>query len=733
MHKNRRSRPASAAARRGAAGTAAAAVACAPPPHTAWSPLWPLSPAGGFPALALEAVLGKLPGPTLSRIRLVNRAARDFVDGRAARARWLWDTDAALPALVSLAPRLRSLVSLSLRSPSGQPSSSPHVISGIGGMLPPDCAWLAAALERLAGGGAALRELRLGDIDVRARPGIHCHSDARALRRLGAAVSRLQGLTSLSVSVIGRWTAGTEALADAFGCLPRLARLSVHVSPSYGDHCKEPRWELLPQASLPQLEALALSGDAVALWLPALFEPQAAAALTRLRDLELDKTRHGGWRGQWDRCLPAAPWRAPWLSQLTRLALGLDEESLPFAAHALPPGSLPALRALEVHSREGHLSMGSLTMGTLRLGCFLGACCAAAPGALESLSLTGTGLLTARGAAVRLPALRALECVDIDFYETRRPLIPRRGPAPRPGGPERDWRALCVAPMPPLTRLVIEPANPVDCKPAAGAARTARRLPRLFAARWVTSLRELSIRGLDAAAPNGGLVMRCLGGLSKLTELTRLSLELKHASAPVIARAAAKGWADGWAPLLVDLELRLSGVADPAALHALLLLPLGRLERLSVHVRGGVAPLDMEAFSAAAAGALPRLTVLEFSAVADGPASSSGGAALSDDGGGGAEYEDDDEYEDGDECEDEDEYEDDECEDEGEYEEGEGEAAEEGGGAAWPGGEQDEEGTAGGEEEYEEEYEDEYEEGGGECEEDVHEKGEGVFMVEVGL
>ena len=560
------------------------------------SPLWPPSPR--FPALALELVRSKLPAPTLGIVRLVNRTARDeFVDGRATRVRRQWD-DAPLSALASAAPRLRSVASICTCSRSSHTT-----------MPPADCAALAEALERLPNGASSLRELRVGKIDFFVPPGKKRNGqrDSQCLVRLAAAVGRLPALELLEVGIDGNWNSGMTALVDALSRLGALSRLSIHAA-SWARPSTPPPKALLPLPSLRRLEALKLSGDAVVLWLPALLETTAAAAaLPRLRDLGIDCAGQGG--RPWLKHLPAVPWRAPWLSQLTRLTLWADEPGLACVARALSPGALPAVRSLKVFGRGNHLRRAELTT-------LLAACDAAA---LEALALSGASLPVARDAAAALPALRCFEVDRLDFDAIDEIASDDSDYDDDAYDRGAEWRAFCAAPLAPLTRLLVDVADHTDATTGAGA-RAARLLKPLLAACWArSSLRELSLRGLHEG-PAGGDALRALRGLSQLTALTKLSLELRLREAPAFEEARSKGWAKGWAPRLVEFEVALHDWGHAAAVDelgaALFSLPFSRqLKRFSVVVDcGAVTQKQLAALSAAAAKAAPQLCVLEFSA-----------------------------------------------------------------------------------------------------------------------
>ena len=523
-----------------------------------------------FPALALELVRSKLPTPTLAALRLVSRAVRDdFVDARCTRVRPLWD-DAPFEALVTAAPRLHSLTSLSAFS----------LNEACCTMQSADCAALASALERLPAGGAALRELRL--CPVVASRGMN---SARRLKRLAAAVGRLAGLRALSVAVMGGWNCGAAALVEAAGRLSALAHVSIALWSPGPLRLRPPRPQL---QSLRLLQTLSLAGRGAPRLLDSLLKAEVAAALTCLRSLRLNlASAHAA-------DLPPAPWRAPWLAQLTLLGLRGDAKALRRAARALGPCALPALRTLEV-GKEGD----SLLIGELRA---LLAACGAGAGA-------GAGADAPRGAAgvsERAPAGVALselqwlgaDCCGFEFGAGA-------------GAACRDFED---APRARLTRLaLIAEATATVSLGIAWAAG----LEKCFASDWAHSLRELSVHAALAEKMFcfvGTAAMRGLQGASALTALEKLAVSVPLFHSQAVEAAVACGWAAGWAPRLVEFELR-SDTACIETLLELLNLPFSRrLRRLAFATRAAVTPAELAAFSAACAARLPWLAALDFGA-----------------------------------------------------------------------------------------------------------------------
>ena len=529
----------------GSAGEGAAAAAAATSSEaaaSAVSDLWPLSPR--FPGPALQLVRSKMTALTLSALRLVNRSARaDFVDGFAARVwRHRWD-DPPLAAIVGAAPRLRSLASLSLRYLTGRA----------------ECLALADALERLPGGGAPLRALDLGEASGHAAGG---------LGRLAVAVGRLSGLTSFAADLQGRWNDGAAALVNAVGRLPVLAQLRLRLACHFeaGQSLQMP-----PLATLRRLEALELVDAAAVQWLPSMFAAENAAALTRLRDLSV------GMRSAACR-LPPAPWRAPWMSQLSQFAVWGHKGQMQFVSRALTPGTLPALRALDISTRNS-------CFGARLLRRFIAACDAAA---LQTLALDGVAGAAVRDVAASLPALRALELVDADFtcggltdsdddndggggggggaFALRRP------------GDDTEMVAFCAflaAPLAPLTRLTLRILDNA----------LAARLSAFFASGRASALREVALHSIgdagDPDAPSDTLELRSLRGLSALTALTKLAVQIPWLKEAALVTEARTKACRRWAPRLREFELE-TDMLSARTLQALLLLPFERIERLSV-------------------------------------------------------------------------------------------------------------------------------------------------------
>ena len=560
------------------------------------APLWPL--ALHFPALAAEVVRRKLRWPALAALRLVNRAARDdFVDCYTKRVWRRWD-DASLEALASAAPRLHSLESLSLlSSPSGSGASSAP-------MRAEDGAALAKALERLPGGGAALRELRLPPINVRACLGASTDpDDVRSLRRFAAAVARLRGLQVLDAPVSGAWNTALAALVAAADRAPALRELSVWFSFYRWKERRGPPHPTPPPARLlRRLETLRLASFAAPLWLSALLGPDAAAAgapLPRLRSLEIDVTDAD------PRRLPPAPWRAPWVGQVARLALRGEIDGLRAVWRALAPGALAGVRALDVRVERRRLEARHLRSLLARCG---------DAAAIEALSLHHATAAAVRDAAAALPALRALAIRKPDFsagsgYQA--------AGAVALADARLAWRDFLRAPLAPLTRLHLDyDARAATAKPAGLAA--------LCAAPWARALRALSLRLLGdpergaagrRRGPRGLGSLRKLAPLSALTALRSLALELDEGlGAAALEAAAAKGWAKGWAARLAEFEVRAEEI-EPNALPALLRLPFSeQLTRLAIISGGVIAAAEAEAFVVACGAALPQLAELELSA-----------------------------------------------------------------------------------------------------------------------
>ena len=554
-----------------------------PPAHidAALQDLWPLSPR--FPGPAMEVVRSKLPSLTLAALRLVCRAARDdFVDGHATRTR-PFRADAPLAALARAAPRLRSLASLA-------PAPFCEHIYGDYDAAAAGCEALAEVLERLPGNGAALRELRVGGINMYAR-GWPAESAGQALARVGMhsdalesfadAVSRLPGLQSLEVSAHGAWDGA--GLIDAASTLQALTRLSLRISMQkmYWPPPLPPPPPPAPQL-LRRLRALALEGDVVARWLPALFEAEVAAGLTRLVDLSVNLPhRDAGVRAS----LPRAPWRAPWLSQLTRLALAArHDETVQYVAEALAPRALPALCALEARAER------PVSFARAQLSALLAAVDA---GALRALTISGAAAADVAAAAADLPSLQSLAYLGAagDQYD---------------GATSQHFVG---APLPPLASLELGVGHCLEY-----GARLA-----MLSSDWARGLREVALHDI-----HGGFGSKCrralvvLQALSALPALRVLSVARMPLERKALVEAAAEGLVAGWAPRLAELRLTQAAI-DPKfkALRELARLPLHNLERLELSLRlkagAKLMPSQRQSFAAACAAAMPRLAALDFS------------------------------------------------------------------------------------------------------------------------
>ena len=513
----------------------------------------------------------KLPTPTLGVLRLVCRAARDdFVDARCTAVWRVWG-DAPLSALASAAPRLRSLASLTLCWP---PTCLRH-ISGA------DCVTLAELLGRLPGGAASLRELRLGRMNL---------APDRRLEHLAAAIGRLPGLQSLALSIEGTWCNGTAALVNAaveasLRALTRLSLSFVHgLAPTKLPAAREQL--RLPPQSLQRLEALDLNEGATKILLPLLFEAPGASSFARLRDLDINLGfiyGYGSHDEDDDNALPPAPWHVPWLSQLTRLAVAGGVAAMQYVSGALEPGAVTALRTLEIDCPQQR----GLTAGMLRS--LLAALGGAA--ALQTFALSGATVAVVNEAAAALPALRALRYTCSDFVCDE----------------SIGFTGFVSAPLAPLTRLELDTFG---CLRPDGPG-----FAPLFASAWAQGLRELSLLNLYVGTHDEHTrhVLNELRGLSALTALRRLSIDISGFDAPALEAAAAEGAADGWAPRLAELRLHLK-LSRADSLRALLRLPLRRLERLGVYIAVSykLKPDDLDAFSRACCAALPRLAALDL-------------------------------------------------------------------------------------------------------------------------
>ena len=290
--------------------------------------------------------MGHLDLPARRAARLACRASCDALDGRCAALLHKGALD-ALPALGTLAPRLRSLRSLSVKVRDPQAASwdctsmHDHLLdAGSGGF--------AAALAALPN-PAALTELALSRIDAEA-----LGADPGGVERLSIALASLAGLRRLDlhlfISDVEREVTDSERgvrAAVALGLLrrlPALAEVKIKLpvfDQSYGPTAiyEDPP---LDAALLPwrKLESVTLWQDA-SLLLVLLAQPAVAPQLTRLRALCI---KFNAFNGLVDDALdlPGALLHAQWLSQLTRLELhGLWSEDAGCIFNALPPVDAP--------------------------------------------------------------------------------------------------------------------------------------------------------------------------------------------------------------------------------------------------------------------------------------------------------------------------------------------------------------------------------------------------------
>ena len=296
---------------------------------------------------------------------------------------------------------------------------------------------------------------------------------------------------------------------------------------------------------LARLESLDLINRSLG-FLPQLFEPAAAAALTALRVLMLSS-----WAEEEPRQLQPAVWRAPWLAQLTRLDAAGDGAFCDNICSALAPGSLPALRQVKLHASSG-----------LRPAAFKALLAACNPAALESVNVWGAESADVARFAERLPALAAL---DVTFRAI-----------PAGAGAAAAYEALQSARLAPLTRLSLSADDWLFDHPA--------RLAALLSAPWAAPLREL---GLHCAPMMDSSHLRSLRALSQLRHLRKLHMVTPRLEAAALRQAAAEGsLAASWAPRLAELQIfELWGfTADESAdaLRELLRLPLiSRIEHLA--------------------------------------------------------------------------------------------------------------------------------------------------------
>ena len=514
---------------------------------------------------ALELIRSKLPRHTLLALRRVCRAARDeLVDGRSTLVHPMqlenW-ADSMAP-LHAAAPRLRRLETVSA--------------PGIGSQRA--CAALGKFIARLPGAGAAVTELRIGR--MRVGPGAFARPRELAkiigglpsLKRLGVCLEVSGG--AAAKELLAAVAAGLRAAAPAarLRVIAWTARGGSRAGTGAGGAPVAPI-ALLP---LGRLESLILDDDGAArAWLPQLFEPAAAAALTALDTLALVNGAAP---------LPQRPavWRAPWLAQLTKLDFSGPVEAFDRLARALAPGALPRVRELALGTGPG----ASRPIPAAALDALLAACGPAAR--LETLCVMTASWQHVAELAARLPALSALligPCLD------DRPHAGNSGDLDAPFASRVAAVAaigeLKAAPLAPLTRLGLNvEGHWLRAVP--------RKLGALLAAPWAAaSLVDLELYGAldgsggggggDGGSGGGGGAFPALAALAALPSLRALRLRYPHFTPAALRRVAGdvEARADAWAPRLTDFELTEYDVGA-AIVRALLLLPFSRLERLCV-------------------------------------------------------------------------------------------------------------------------------------------------------
>ena len=441
-----------------------------------------------------------LPRHTISTLRLVCRAARDdFVDGRCTKLRPLrHDPDPALP--LAAAPRLRRLECMYVPAVDQQTK----------------CADVAAFLGRLPGAGAALKELRFR----------HIRGDSADPAPLSAAVGALPGLRLLHAAVVTGFNA--RAAAAVLGALgaglraaPPAARLSLRLHGSDWDAGAADLAALLP---LGKLEALEVGAEMLQRLTPQLLAPEAAAALTALRSLDV---RMFGVPARAPLADYWAVWRAPWLAQLATLSILGTAGPLAGLAGALAPRALASLRGLHISHFGAEEPLPPAVLGALLEACD--------PATLEELSTSGVGYADAARAAERLPALASL-----GLWMGRR-------------CPQEKCEALASARLAPLTSLSLDVGGWLPGAPGSLAA--------LASAPWAASLRKVALYG---ALPG----LCTLQPLGALRALTGLHLSFPRLSVAELRAAGAAGSSDdaGWARRLEEFTVgELELVAHAAA------------------------------------------------------------------------------------------------------------------------------------------------------------------------
>ena len=446
---------------------------------------------------AVELIRSKLPSHTLAALRLVCRAARDeLVDGRCTALRPRYRFLGSVAPVLGAAPRLRCLETLTV----------PFVA------FASDAAAFAALVARLPGGGAALREVRLGSIG----------SAAASSEQLAAAISAMSGLRLLKASALCAVaeTAAPQltALGAGIASTPSLLALGIDGGADAVEF-DERLGALMP---LGRLQRLKLSNNVAPAVLSQLAEPDAAAALTALRSL---KMLVWGW-GPGER---PSFLQAPWLSQLTRLRLdGLSQDLNAFAA-ALPPGSLLGLRELDIAASTNGPDPPALAHALFTTACN--------PAALQTLSLSGFPIADTVRTIEALPALASLRLSGDEELQLFSAGI-------LPVAPAKGYCALASAHLAPLTTFALYVPGLLARQPSP--------LTPLLSAPWAASVRELTLQGSQVGIP-----LRLLVALSSMRHLRTFHLHRPRLDRGELRQAAAEGWfADGWPARLVHFDLR---------------------------------------------------------------------------------------------------------------------------------------------------------------------------------